>query len=287
MGQELTTLQKILDKAIEFMVQYSFQIFGAVLILACGLLLANRIAALVFGVMQKKKLDITLSKFAASFVRIMILGFAVLIALGKFGITITPFIAALGALTFGFSMAVQGPLSNYGAGLSIILSRPYAVGDTITVSDVSGVVQDIKLACTVLTNEDGIRITIPNKKVVGEVLYNSMKNKVAEGVVGISYSSDPEKAIGVIRSVLDSTAEVMQSPQPQIGVQEFGDSSIHIGYRYWVPTIRYFQLTYAINLAIFNAFRDAGVSIPFPQREVRILSAETTSAEATAAKVPQ
>jgi small conductance mechanosensitive channel len=97
--------------------------------------------------------------------------------MGKFGISIAPFIAALGALAFGASFALQGPLSNYGAGLMIIIARPFVVGDTITVKNVSGIVEEVTLATTILTTEDGEKITIPNKHIVGEILNNSFANR--------------------------------------------------------------------------------------------------------------
>lgn len=273
MEEKLTAVQKIIDTVIEFFVNYSFQIIGAIIVLVIGGLIARWTGDLVLKLSQKKKMDITLSKFLAGLVRILVFTFALIIALGKLGITIAPFIAALSALAFGASLAVQGPLSNYGAGLTIILTRPFAVGDTITVANVSGVVEDIQLARTVLTDEDGVKITIPSKDVVGQILYNSQQRKVVEGVVGISYSSNAEHAIETIWKTLQKFPEVVQNPKPQIGIQEFADSSVNIGYRYWVPTVKYFQTVYAVNLAVYKALQAVGdVSIPFPQREIRILS---------------
>lgn len=271
MQESISTLQKIIDKVIEFAVNYSFQVLGAIVVLIIGVLIANWTSKFLLNLLQKKNLDITLSKFITGVVRIIILGFAILIALGKFGITIAPFVAALGALTFGASFAIQGPLSNYGAGLSIILSRPFIVGDTITVADQSGVVTEVKLACTVLTNEDGIRITIPNKHIVGEILHNSKHNRIVEAVIGISYSDDPEKAIRVIAETLDKFQEIVKTPKPQVGIQEFADSSVNIGYRYWIPTVKYYQNLYAVNLAVFKAVQKSGLTIPFPQRDVHLI----------------
>lgn len=257
---------------IEFCVNYSFQVLGALIVLVIGVLAANWISGLLLNAFAKKKLDITLSKFITGVVKVLVLAFAVVIALGKFGITIAPFIAAMSAIAFGASFAIQGPLSNYGAGISIILSRPFVVGDTITVAGVSGVVQEVKLACTVLANEDGVKITIPNKHIVGEIVHNSKTYKIVESVVGISYSDDPEKAVKTIRDILAGFEVVAKEPGPQIGVQEFGDSSVNIGYRYWVPTNKYFQTSYAVNLAVFKGLQTAGISIPFPQRDLHIVS---------------
>lgn len=276
MQQQVDTLQTIINKVVEFFVNYSFQVVGALIILIAGWLLANWSGKLMMKSLQKKNFDITLAKFLTGIVRILILAFAIIIALGKFGITIAPFVAALGALTFGASFAIQGPLSNYGAGLSIILSRPFVVGDTITVAGENGIVQEVKLACTVLTDEDGIRITIPNKKIVGEILRNSKSFRIVEGSVGISYSDDPEKGIRAVIETLKKFEDVAKDPQPQVGIQEFADSSINIGYRFWIPTARYFQVSYAINLALYKAVAQAGLTMPYPQRDIHIVSQTST-----------
>jgi small conductance mechanosensitive channel len=275
MEKEMTTLQKFIDTATEFLTQYSFQVVGAILVLVIGAWIGKWLQGIVLAVCQKKKLDITLSKFMASCAKIMVLAFAILIALGKFGITITPFIAMLGAGAFGVSMALQGPLSNYGAGLSIILGRPFVVGDTVTVTGQSGIVQEVTLASTILTDEDGVRITIPNKHIVGEIIHNSFANKIVENMVGISYSDDPSKAIEVILKTISGFKEVSQNPKPQVGLQEFGDSSINIGCRYWIPTTKYFQTLCAVNLAIHKALAAAKITMPYPQRDLHIVSEKT------------
>ncbi len=146
MQEQVTTIQKLVNTLIEFFVNYSFQVCGAVIILIVGGLFAKWIGGLALNLCTKRKFDVTLSKFLASTVKLIVFAFAILIALGKFGITITPFVAALGAVAFGATYAIQGPLSNYGAGLSIILGRPFVVGDTITVTGVSGLVEEVRLA---------------------------------------------------------------------------------------------------------------------------------------------
>jgi small conductance mechanosensitive channel len=272
MEKEMTAVQQFFKIAIEFLTNYSFQVVGAILVLIIGNFIANWALGVVLKLCQAKKVDITLAKFIASCVKIMILIFAIIIALGKFGITITPFIAMIGAGAFGVSMALQGPLSNYGAGISIILGRPFVVGDTIAVTGQSGVVQEVTLASTILTDEDGVKITIPNKSIVGEIIHNSFKFKIVENMVGISYDDDPEKAIELIQKTIAGFKEVTATPKPQVGLQEFGDSSINIGCRYWIPTTKYFQTLCAINLAIYKALAAAQITMPYPQREIRIVS---------------
>lgn len=272
MQEEITALQKLINTAIEFAVKYSFQVVGAIIVLAIGLIVANWVSRFLLKFFEQKKLDITLSKFLTGVVRISILSFALIIALGKFGITIAPFIAALSAMAFGTSFAIQGPLSNYGAGLSIILTRPFAVGDTIAVAGVSGVVEEVKLACTILRGGDGAQITIPNKHIVGETVYNSRGHRMVEGAIGVSYENDPQSAVQVLEQALKQFREIVTNPKPQIGIKEFADSAINLGYRYWVPTAQGAQIAGAVNLAIYKALQNAGIKIPYPQREVHIVS---------------
>lgn len=272
MEKEITTLQRFINVATEFLVNYSFQIIGAIIILLLGSFAANWAARFLMTLFEKKKMDITLAKFLASTVKVAILIFAGIIALGKFGITITPFIAALSAMAFGASFAIQGPLSNYGAGLAIILSRPFVVGDSITVAGISGVVKEIKLSGTILTGRDGVEIRIPNKHIDGEIIHNSKTTKAAECIIGISYDSSPEAAIQAIERVLAGFKTILNDPKPQIGIRAFGDSSVNIEYHYWASAVGYAETVFGVNLAVYKALQKANINIPFPQREIRILS---------------
>ncbi len=272
MEEPIGTIQKLLGMVVEFFVNYSFQVIGAIAVLIIGFFVSRWVGRLLMRAMEKRKMDVTLSKFLANIARILVLVFAVIVALGKFGVTISPLVAGIGAVAFGGTLAIQGTLANYGAGLTIILTRPFVVGDTITVSGVNGVVEEVKLGSTILTNEDRVKITIPNRHIVGQILHNSAGNRLVEGQVGISYRSDMERAIQVVRSVLDSAQDVAKVPSPQIGIRDFGDYAVKIGFRYWVPTLRHFQISYQVNLAVHNAFREAAIEIPFPQQEISIVS---------------
>lgn len=271
MDQEIEQLENVINVATEFIVNYGFQFLGAIIVLFIGWQVAKWVSNLVLKLCQKSNLDITISKFFSNVAKTLVLIFVVIIALGKFGITIAPFIAALGAIIFGSTLALQGPISNYGSGLTIIFTRPFVVGDTIRIKDVIGVVEEIKLAYTQLSNEDGELITIPNNQIVGEIIHNSFANLVVESEIGISYESDAEKAINEILRVLSELEEVAKEPLPQVGIAGFGDSAVIIGIRYWIPTKKYYQLMYSINQKIYNAIRSANITIPYPQRDVRIV----------------
>ena len=275
MQEELALVQRIYGGIVDFLVNYSFQILGAIIILVAGMLVARWVSRVLLRLLERRDVDVTLRQFIASTVRLIIIGLFVMIAMGKLGISITPLIAALGGLAVGASFAIQGPVSNYGAGFVIILTRMFKVGDTISVQGCTGVVSEITLATTQLIAEDGEDIVIPNKHVVGEIHRNSYASKVVEGGIGIAYHESPRAAVAVIEKVLQDNPDVASTPKPLVGIENFGDSSIDIAYRFWAPTMKYFETQYAINMAVFDALNDAGISIPFPQREVRLLNADS------------
>jgi len=177
-AQELEQIQEIYMMITTYLVTYSFQIIGAIIILIMGFLVGRRMGNWISALCERRNMDVTLSRFFASFTRITIVAVAFVIALPKLGIEITPFIAAIGAMGLAAGLAVQGLLSNYGAGLSIILARPFVVGDTIRVQGVWGVVKEVHLAFTELTNEDGEIIIVPNRHIVGEIIHNSQADTV-------------------------------------------------------------------------------------------------------------
>lgn len=264
MEKEFQTVTKLADDIMAFIVAYGFQILGALVFLAIGLIAAGWVGGQVARLAQARKIDVTLARFLGNAVKILLVVMLAIITLGNFGITIAPLIALAGASAFGATMALQGPLSNYGAGLSIILSRPFVVGNTITVQGTFGVVEEVKLAATILTGEDGERITIPNKDIVGQVIVNSDVSRILESRLFVG-ADDAEKVIGILRDVLSGFTDVRQDPAPQIGVQDFAYGGVVVGLRAWIPSRKYFQVRYAINGAALEAMKTAGVSLsPVP-----------------------
>ncbi|WP_026971184.1 mechanosensitive ion channel family protein [Aliagarivorans marinus] len=271
MEQELAELQGYYQIIVDYLLRYSFSLVAALFILLIGLWIANRVGRWLFRLMEGKGLDVTLANFLANVVKVLLIVMTVVICLGKIGISVTPFVAAIGAASLGVGLAVQGTLSNYGAGLAIILTRPFVLKNTLSVKGYTGVVEEINLATTVLCSEDGERITIPNRHIVGEILMNTEANSLVEGVIGVSYVTEPEQAIALIERTLTEIDAVQSEPAMKVGIDSFGDSAIIIGYRFWVPSQQLHQARYQANLAVFKALKTAGVTIPFPQREVRLL----------------
>ncbi len=262
LADQVETVSVWIDKVIEFGVTYGFQIFGAVVFLLIGLKVAGWGGARISKALESRGIDATLSRFIGSGVKVVAVVFLAIITLGNFGISTAPLIALAGASAFGATMAMQGPLSNYGAGLSIILARPFAMGDTITVNrDNSGVVEDIRLAYTQLIGEDGERITIPNKEIVGRVIINSDARRVVQTKFCIGVDQDVGRALAVVSAALDEIVELAGAPKAQVGVHDFTYGGIVVGVRYWVPSSKYFQVRYMVNGAVLTALDSAGIQL--------------------------
>ena len=260
--QQVENVSRVVETLIEFAITYGFQILGALLFLFVGLKLAKWAGLRVDKILGTKNIDETLARFIGNVVKIVIIVFLVIITLGNFGISTAPLIALAGASAFGATMALQGPLSNYGAGVSIILTRPFLVGNTITVNrNVSGVVDNITLAHTILLGEDGEKITIPNKEIVGRVIVNSETKRVVQTKICIDEGEDWERAIDAIRNALVEFQDTEEGPSPQVGVHDFTYGGIILGVRFWVPSKQYFQTRYRVNEAVLKALRSSEIKL--------------------------
>ena len=271
MEQELAQFTAIYAQIVAYLVEYSLQIVGAVIVFLIGLFISRRVGALMLALCKRKNLDITLSRFFSSSARLTVVVATLIIVLPKIGIQITPFIAAIGAVGLGAGLAVQGLLSNYSAGLSSIFTRLFVFGDTIIVRGVWGIVEEVHLSHTALTNEDGEIITIPNKHIVGEIIHNSQADTVLELTVGVAYDSDVDIAISAVRTALSRSEGLSTNRVSQIGIAKFGDSAIEIEARVWVQTRKFHEARFEANYAISGALEKAGIGIPFPQRVVRLV----------------
>ena len=261
MQQEVETLTKLFDTLVEFAVTYGFQILGALVFFVIGLKAAGWAAKQTVRLVESKQIDITLAKFIGNVVKLVLIGFVAIITLGNFGITIGPLIALAGAAAFGATFAIQGPLANYGAGLSIVLTRPFVVGNTIDIKNTSGVVEKITLAATILVGEDGERITVPNRQIVGEILTNSLHHRVVQTKLCIGYDENPERAITALRQALAEFPELNAGPAPQVGIHDFTYGGVVLGMRFWVPSKKYFQTRYAVNQVALSALDAAGIKL--------------------------
>lgn len=267
---EIQQVEKYYNLIMEYLVTYSMQILGAILILFIGLWIAQKVSNMVAGLMQRHNIDVTLTNFVSNVIKVLLIIMFLVIALGKIGISVTPFVAAIGAASLGAGLAMQGMLSNYGAGLAIIATRPFVVGDTIEVKGVSGQVKTIELGHTILINEEKVEITIPNKHIVGEILHNSFSYSLVKGEIDIAYDANADLAIELIEKVLDEHELVSDSPHAQVGIERFAESGVTLSYRFWVPTTKIIETKLAVNRNVFKAIQGADIEIPFPQRIVTL-----------------
>lgn len=271
MTEDIEQIQKITDMIVEYLLTYSFQIAGAILVLIVGMWIAGKVGKKVENLMLKRKIDVTLSAFTGSIVKVILIVMVAIIALRNLGISVTPLLAAIGALGLGFGLAIQGMLSNYAAGFTIIITRPFVVGDTIQVQGVTGLVSEVQLGYTILIDEDSVRIQIPNRLVIGEILHNSNNNSLIELSIGVAYDSNTQEVTDLITHALTGVSDISNESDPIVGIDNFGDSSINFGVRFWAPTTKHYQVRYQANKLIHDAITEAGISIPFPQREVKML----------------
>ena len=275
MDEQLQThmqeFQQVYNAISEFLVNYSFQIVGAIIIFILGWFLSRRAGVAVENLLVKYNIDVTLSRFTGNGSRIAILVIVAIMALGKLGISVTPFIAAVGAISLGAGLALQGMLANYAAGVTIIVTRPFVVGDTIAVQGVTGLVHEVRLGSTMLTNEDNVQIMIPNKHILGEIIHNSYASSIVEMTISIAYDSDTTKASALLVEAISGTAHVSHEKAPQVGIHDFGDDGYLMGVRYWARTEVLFQTRYAVNARIRDTLNANQIAFTYPQREVRLL----------------
>lgn len=274
LGMQMRTAQEAAFIVMEFVSKNIMNIIGGIVIITVGWLIAKAIGKFCQLLLLRRNADPPMAKFLVDILKFLIMSAAILIALGNFGITIAPFVAGLGAIGFGTSFALQGPLSNYAAGMTLIFTKPFRVGDILEVNNQMGQVEDMTLARTLIRTIDGTLIVIPNKKIIGEIIHNYSAHKKLDIKIGVGYGCDIDKAITIVKEIVAADKRVVSKPQSKIGVLEFAESSITIYARLWTKQNDYWELMFDINKAICNAFKKNGINIPFPQRDVHIIQKE-------------
>jgi small conductance mechanosensitive channel len=244
----------------------------------------GRIAAgigrkIVSNILKKYEVDLSIVSFVGSFTYIVILTFAVLAALAKFGIQTASFIAILGAAGFAIGFALQGSLANFAAGVLILVFRPFKVGDYIMGAGEAGTVKDLSLFTTVLSTPDNVKVMVPNGKLFGDVIKNvsAYDTRRVDMVVGIGYGSDIQKAFDIIGELLKEDTRILTDPAPQIAVSEMADSSVNMVVRPWVNNADYWSVKFDLTRKIKEAFDANGIEIPFPQRTVHMISESSSN----------
>jgi small conductance mechanosensitive channel len=226
---------------------------------------------LLEGLLLKLELDVTVRILLVRLARIVVIGMFGVLALQNLGVELLPLIAGLGVAGAGLALAMQGVLANLAAGLTIIFTRPFRVGEYVSIVGVEGQVDTIGLFNTILSHPDHSRVVVPNRKIAGEILHNYGQIRQVNLSVGVAYDTDLNTALARIDALLSANPNVLRDPAPLVLVTTLADSSVNIGIRPWVLVEAFPTAAGEINKAVLESFRAGGISIPFPQREVRLL----------------
>ncbi len=260
------------DISMELVIQYGLQTGSALLILAIGAFLARSAGQYTQRSLARIEMEIPVRLLLVRVVKGIIFLFTVLIVLQQFGIQIFPLIAGLGVAGIGIGLALQGVFLNLFAGLSIIFTKPFRVGEFIDILGEHGEVQAIDIFTTKLFHLDRSIVVIPNRKIIGEILHNYGKIRQLDMTVSVAYATDLTQALDSVRRLVTANPRVLQDPAPVIGISLLGDSSINISVKPWVAIPDYVPAQAELYQAIVEEFRTDNIQIPFPQREIRMLN---------------
>ena len=267
-------MANVSDQLLIFITTYGIQIIGAILILVLGRIAAGIGRKIVKRLLEKAKTEPSIVSFVGSLTYILILVFAVLATLAKFGIQTASFVAIIGAAGLAIGFALQGSLSNFAAGILILVLRPFRVDDYILGAGESGTVKKIQLFTTELATPDNIKVMVPNSKLFGDVIKNvtAYDTRRVDLVIGIGYSSDIQKAYDVMMDIITKDERILPEPAPQIAVSELADSSVNFVVRPWVKKEDYWPVKFELTRKIKEAFDKNNIEIPFPQQTVHVIS---------------
>jgi len=278
MNEHLQTLEHAQQTAIDLAIQFGPKVMVALLIMAAGFYAGRWVGRIADPMLAKLGLDATLRQLLIRIVRIAVLGLFAIMALQNLGVQLLPLLAGLGVAGAGIALAMQGVLGNLAAGLTIIFTRPFLVGEYISIAQEEGTVEAIKLFNTVLSHPDRSRIVIPNRKIAGEILHNYGALRQLDVIVSVAYDTDIKLALQSIHDLLGANAKVLHAPEPVVRVLTLAESGVQIAIRPWVSVVDFIDASSEITQAVLETFRQRGIAIPFPQHEVRLLDSARLSA---------
>ncbi|MGD8883557.1 MAG: mechanosensitive ion channel [Desulfobacterales bacterium] len=265
-------VQQLIAKGYELGTEFGVKILAALAVFIIGRWVVKYLRNVTFSVMEKRDVDPTLTKFIANLAYVALLTFVIIAALGMLGVQTTSFIAVIGAAGLAIGLALQGSLSNFAAGVLMIIFRPFKVGDFIEGAGVAGIVEEIQIFTTQLATPDNKTIIIPNAKLTADniINYSTKGTRRADMVFGIGYDDDIDKARGIINDILSNDERVLKDPPLQIAISELADSSVNFVARPWVNAGDYWGVVFDVTEAVKKRFDAEGISIPFPQRDVHL-----------------
>ncbi|MEE4317592.1 MAG: mechanosensitive ion channel domain-containing protein [Erythrobacter sp.] len=252
------------------------QLAGALAVLVIGVIVARLLSKAADRALNRSgRIEPTVAKFLSNIIRYALWAVVAITVLTQFGVQTTSIIAALGGLALAVGLALQGTLSNVAAGVMILIQRPFRVGETISAGPVLGTVNGIGLFTTEMMQPDGLYVMVPNNELWNKPIVNftRMPTRRFELLIGISYSDSIQQAREELLSLAGEDARVLGDPAPEVFVSALADSSVTMGLRVWCATGDYLALSWDLTEAAKVRFDKAGLTIPFPQREVRTIAA--------------
>ncbi len=222
--------------------------------------------------LKKAEVDVTLERFVCNLISMVLLIVVIIAAISALGIQTASFIAIFGAAGLAVGLALQGSLSNFAAGVLIVLFRPYKVGDWVEAAGVSGSVHSVQILTTILTTGDNKRVIVPNSQIMDSIItnYSAMETRRIDMVVGVSYDDNLDKVRDTLKELVAAEPRILEDPACTIAVSELGDSSVNFVVRPWVNSSDYWSVKFDLTEAIKKRFDQDSISFPFPQRDVHL-----------------
>lgn len=255
---------------------YAPKLALALITLVLGLWLIRMFGKWLGGVMESRAFDPSLRGFLRSLsVAVLYVLLGVTVA-GMVGVQMTSFIAILGAAGLAVGLALQGTLQNFAGGVLILLLKPFGVGDYIEVAGYGGTVETIQIFNTTLLTPDGNHVILPNSSISSASLtnYSTHPTRKLDLVFGISYDDDMDLARRTLLDLVGADKRVLDDPKPQVLVTELGDSSVNLTLRCWLTNDDFWPASFELRENGKRAFDRAGLTIPYPQRDVRMRQAD-------------
>lgn len=261
-----------LNFLLPFLTEWGLKVVGAIAVLIIGRMAAGMIRAGIRRAMTKAEVDPTLIPFVASLVYYVVLAVVLIAVLSLFGVQTTSLVAILGAAGLAVGLALQGTLSNFAAGVMLLVFRPFKVGDFVEVGGIAGSVVAVRIFSTIIKTGDNIMITVPNAQVWGGTIknYNGFETRRIDLVMGIDYGDDIQVAVDTIQRIVTGHDKVLAEPAPLIAVANLGDSAVELVVRPWVTGADYWGVRFDLTRQLKEGLEAAGCSFPYPQQDVHM-----------------
>ena len=256
---------------LDLVIRYGFQVLGALVILAVGAILGRWLGGLADRRLQARAMEPPLRLLIVRVLRIVVMLFAVVVALDKFGFQVAPLVAGIGVAGIGVGIAMQGVLSNVVAGLSIIFTKPFRVGEYIEIAGVRGDVASVELFSTTLLHPDRSRVVIPNRKIVGEILHNFGTTRQLHLTVTVPLVADVGAALTAATEVVTRNTRVLKDPAPLVGIAQIGDTGIKIGVDPWVRVVDVGAAESELYRSLAEQFHGRGLRLGLGPADVRLV----------------